>query len=108
MTPTPPKPANVNDLTRLLVIVACMAIIAAVGYYFWGEYRASRARAEAVADERAAHAELFEYAKAKRSEPEKVARWCKNLAAKMERDIEARTNRIVRQAVSNCRYFGYM
>lgn len=45
---------------RTLVAAACIAVLAFVGYYFWGEYEKSVARAEAERRAEAAMCQMME------------------------------------------------
>ena len=91
---------------KALIATACIAVIAAVGYYFWGEWQSARERAYRAAELEGARNELFEFAKAKPHETEKVRVWCR--AADKAIETTLRDNEIAIQAVRNCRYFDYL
>jgi hypothetical protein len=68
-----------DALLRFLIGTACVVVIAAGGYYFWGEYRETARAAEIAKVTAEARDRIFRQAGAKINEPEKVATFCQNL-----------------------------
>ncbi len=94
------------DVTRSLVAAAAIAIIAVVGYYFWGEYQQSSRRAEAEKRIEGVRAELFDLAKAEPSETNKVTEFCKNIETLLASSLKE--NSMAIQVGKNCRALGYL
>jgi hypothetical protein len=91
---------------RVLVGVACIAVIAAVGYYFMQEYRTMQA-ADADRDRiDGVRAELFRFAGANKGEDAKVRVFCRNLSA--AKGKTARMEEDFRFVERNCRGLGYL
>lgn len=61
---------------KALVAVTCIAVLAAVGYYFWNEWTIARAADQRSAEITAARAALFEQAKADPHDVDKVVQHC--------------------------------
>lgn len=91
-----------------LVAVTCVAVTGYVGFYFWQEWSSHQAQKERAVSLANARAELFEFAKAKITEPEKVERYCKSLDSRADRDTELRHNEYVKIVLRNCRYFDFL
>jgi Tfp pilus assembly protein PilE len=90
---------------RALIVVTCVTVIAAVGYYAWGEYSDFRAAAKAATAENAARAELFEAAQAAPGETQKVRDFCK-VADTMYDDGKGSEGMQI--LIRNCRFFNYL
>ncbi|MFH1796311.1 MAG: hypothetical protein ABIF45_17615 [Pseudomonadota bacterium] len=89
---------------KYLIAAACIAVIAATGYYFLGEYADYRRRADIAQGEEDARRELFWFAKAEPGDVATVRRWCgylQNTEKKMPGDETAR------HLARNCRALGY-
>lgn len=91
---------------RILVATACVAVLSFVGYFFWGEYSKHRAAAERAEGIERARSEIFEFAKAKPHETQKVRDWCKMTNERLKTDLA--DNELARGVVRNCRYFDYL
>jgi type II secretory pathway pseudopilin PulG len=87
---------------RILVSAACIAVIAAVGYYFWKEWseaqRAAREREQLAFEQQmlaeakqAALGWLYERAGAKPDQPNTVRAFCENVANGWVIDPESRS-----------------
>lgn len=95
---------------KVLVAAACIAILAFVGYFFWGEYSARRAldeaRVAAAAREAADREALFTLASADPGEDDMVRGWCK--LAEMRLSGIWKGNQTIERAVRNCRVLKYL
>lgn len=94
---------------KALVAAACIAIIAAVGYYFWQEHQRSlvaRGIAAASARREAAVKALFDAAGARPFEASKVRKFC----AEMDRQNETAKGNIdaLVSVTERCRALGYL
>jgi hypothetical protein len=106
--PASPKPIE-QVWTRAVIVAACVAVIAFVGYFFWGEFRRYRDEVNAQETDRAVRDELFSMAKAKRSEPEKVRAYCARAEHEVyDLDGQLRDNSIAKQLVINCQVQGFL
>ncbi|ESY03414.1 hypothetical protein X753_20200 [Mesorhizobium sp. LNJC399B00] len=94
-----------NRQMQGLIAAACIAVIAGVGYYVWGEFSSYRARVAEEAEVESVRAELFDLAEAKSYEPEKVRMMCARLREKLE--TELKDNDMAKQAFVNCRVLRY-
>lgn len=103
---------------RLLVAAACIAILAAVGYFFWGEYQAAadgKLRADAaeavrqlrVEADRKAREEIFRLAYAEPDEEDMASGWCKLTAMRAE-DGHLKGNKEAERIVQNCKRLGLL
>lgn len=96
---------------KALIAAACVAVILAVGYYFWGEYshHAEQAAANAAANTamEAKRAALFTLANAGKSEDDMVRAWCKLAKMRIDGGIWE-SNATAAAAVGDCRHFGYL
>ncbi|TPM92730.1 hypothetical protein [Mesorhizobium sp. B2-1-3A] len=90
---------------KILIAAACVAVIAAVGYFALGEYKAYRLRAEIEAGRESARAELFDLAKAKPYEIDKVRDFCKTMSDRRYGGDD--NSEMVRILVRNCSGLGY-
>ena len=86
-------------LFRPWVIVS---VIAAVGYYFWGEYRTGSEAAAREARIEGARQELFDLARAQPGDDQKVRYYCDWMNKRGQSDAFAL------QLIKNCRHFGYL
>lgn len=100
---------------KLLVGTACVAVIAAVGYFFWGEYdqysqRVEReqeieaAKVEREQQFEAAKNELFKYAEAEPGDFVKVKVYCRDTNVRRDHS----ENPFIKQILTNCRALGYL
>lgn len=95
-----------NDILKWLVGAACVAVVCAVGYFFWGEFREARLRAE-IADRRErVRAELFDLAKAEKHDVQRVSDWCKSLDGSLDTSLAG--NEMAKTLARNCRALGYL
>lgn len=94
---------------KALIAAACLAVIAAVGYYFWGEFAEWRS---ASADQAAARQEIYRLAGVQpgtRDEMGRVIRWCKAIDEKLsDNGFTGEATSTARRVVQNCRFFGYL
>ncbi len=84
------------DWLRVLVGAACVAVIAAVSYYFWSEHFASQARVAAAAEydaqmrkialRRETERALFRAAMAETWNKDQVRQYCRNIV-RIENDM---------------------
>lgn len=88
-----------------LIAVACCIVIAAGGYFAWGEYSSYRLRSEVAAGRDGARVELFNLANAEPYEIDKVRAFCKTMSDKRYRDND--NTDFVRILVRNCSALGY-
>jgi len=86
---------------KALVAVTCIAVLAAVGFFFWGEYSEHRANSVERANKDAALQEMFSIANAEPNDTEKVRRMCQNI------DKLPTQNDLTQRVAQNCRFFGY-
>lgn len=94
---------------KRVVAMAAVAVIAAVGYYFWSEYSAYRARQDAELTTERARAELFEQAEAGPGDAASVRVWCKIVSDRLDTGgYSASGAEARRRLVSNCRALGYL
>lgn len=103
---------------KTLVAITCLAVLAAVGYFFWGEYQAAadaKLRAEAAkavrelraeADRRARE-EIFRLAYAEPDEEDMASGWCKLTATRAE-DGHLKGNKEAERIVQNCKRLGLL
>ncbi|GHC61485.1 hypothetical protein [Limoniibacter endophyticus] len=96
---------------KALVASACIAVIAFVGYYFWGEYEARArqvARVEAAtARNKADRDEIFELANANPGETDMASAWCRLTVMRLDGGKLA-GNREAARLVTNCMRFGLL
>lgn len=92
---------------KALIATACVAVIAVATYFFWGEYQGYRERVQRAESLDRARAEIFDLAKAKPHEIDKVRAWCKHLDERIDAG-ELKDNDLARGVVRNCRYFDYL
>lgn len=92
---------------RILVAVACVAIISFVGYYFWTEYSAARMAAEREAAAEEARRELFELAGAEPGETAVVRTYCREIEDRVDSG-DLRDNSFAQNVLNNCRALGLM
>ena len=90
---------------KTLVAAACLAVLAAVSFYFWGEYRQMRRATEIQAGRESARQELFQLSGAKSFETEKVRDFCKRMSDKRYREND--NSDFVRILVRNCGALGF-
>lgn len=64
---------------RALVAVTCIAVLAAVGYYFWGEYSEAQAKYERQAKINEAMSWLYALSKAEKGDVERVKQFCNSI-----------------------------
>jgi hypothetical protein len=88
-----------------LIATACAIVISGGAYYFWGEYQRHRRTQEIAEGREAARQELFELAKAKSYEIDKVRDFCKDMSDKRYRYDD--NSEFVRLLVRNCDALGY-
>src|SRR5690606_16338811 len=100
--------ADMRMLVTALCAATCVAVLAAVGYFFYGEYAEAKARAAETARLEDVRKELFALAEAGAGEVDKVRKYCSvaetGLTVHYLRDAHDHW----RQVVKNCRYFGYL
>ncbi len=70
---------------RYLIGAACIAVIAAVGYYFWGEWQAHQAAVARDADIKRAESALYEALKLEPGDIAGARSWCRSI--RDDRDI---------------------
>lgn len=90
-----------------LVAATCVAVLAAVGYFFWGEYGSFRANADKEARASDARKELFELAQAGENERDKVVSFCNDVDNIIQNIASPDTVEMWRQVKKNCRVLGY-
>lgn len=93
---------------KALIAAACIAIIAAVGFYFWGEFATWRAANQRQANENEARAELFKLANVTPGSPDAIPRmqaWCKAISDVSRNEPN---NEAARALTRNCRAFDYL
>lgn len=95
-------------LVTTLCAAACVAVLAAVGYFFYGEYAEAKARAAETARLEDVRKELFTLADAKADEPDKVRKHCRAAEAGLTVSYLNHAHGHWRHVVKNCRYFGYL
>lgn len=94
---------------KLLIATACVCIIAASGFYFYGQYQAHQVAAEVAkraAGIEAARKEIFQFAGATDDDVQKAERWCANLSENIGKSID--DSDLARGVLRNCRSFGYL
>lgn len=62
---------------KALLAATCVAVLAVVGYYFWGEWQKHAAAQEYADNLASAKADLFRLAQAEPYEVEKAIKFCK-------------------------------
>lgn len=103
---------------KALIGTTCIAILAAVGYFFWGEYQAAadaKLRADAVEAvrqlraeaDRKAREEIFRLAYAEPGEEDMASGWCKLTAMRAE-DGRLKGNAEAERIVQNCKRLGLL
>lgn len=103
---------------RALVAATCIAILAAIGYFFWGEYQAAadaKLRADAkkaviemrIEADRKAREEIFRLAYAEPGEEDMASGWCKLTATRTE-DGHLKGNKEAARIVQNCKRLGLL
>lgn len=92
---------------KALVVVTCVAVLAAVGYYFWGEYGSFRAKSDREARADGARKELFELAQAGEYERDKVVSFCNGVDNIIQNIASPDTVDMWQQVKTNCRVLGY-
>lgn len=103
---------------KALIAATCLAVLATVGYFFWGEYQAAadaklRAdAAEAVRQLRAeadrnAREEIFRLAYAEPGEEDMASGWCRLTAMRAE-DGHLKGNKEAERIVANCKRLGLL
>jgi len=91
---------------KALIAAACIAVLAFVGYYFWGEYSKYEARQEAMRQTENLRKGLFTLAKAEDGNVLKVRHFC-DLMTKINTNNPDRS--LERESViRTCRDFGYL
>lgn len=93
---------------KALVAAACIAVLAFVGYFFWGEYSKAKAIADEAARIESVRSEIFDLAKgsAGLSQTEKARSYC-DLLNKINTNNPEKSHARER-VLQNCRYFGYL
>lgn len=89
-----------------LIAAACVVVIAAGGYYLWGQYQyraAANARAENI---NAARNELFRLAGAEKGDDAAVRRFCSGLDSRIKTDLK--DNDMAPAVLRNCRALGFI
>lgn len=89
---------------KALVAATCVAVLAAVGYYFVGEIRAHSAKSERLERIEGARAELFKFANAAPGDDDKVKQYCSYIRDHNKTD----KSEYSRQLETNCRSLGYL
>lgn len=90
---------------RILIGATCIAVLAAVGYYFWGEWQTSARSAQIEQSREGARAELFRLAGAEPGDSASVRGFCKLMADKRYRDND--NSEFTATLVRNCSALGY-
>lgn len=94
---------------RVLVAAACIAVLAAVSYYFWSEYAEAQARSSESAKVEEIRKDLFSFAGVDHDDTEGVIKFCRSAEFSLDGSfLSSDTRPIWRQAVKNCRYLGYL
>lgn len=93
---------------KALIAATCVALLGAVGYFFYGEYADAQARAVETARLEGARKELFSLAEAGGEEVDKVRKYCSVAETGLTVHHLRNAHDHWRQVVKNCRYFGYL
>lgn len=72
---------------KALIAIACTAVIAAVGYYFWGEFSDARARSAAQSAHEADLAQLTAFAQAAPGDNARISEYCSAVAGSLKYGI---------------------
>ena len=88
---------------KTLISAACIMVLLCGGYYLFSQWAFYEARKQDNLDRKGAEAELFELAKAKPHEVQKVKAWCKVTTAGGLRS----GNELLDRWIENCWSFGY-
>ena len=97
-----------NMALKLLAGAACIAVVAAAGYWGVGEWRKRQAAAENAALTEKVRAELFSLASAAPGETEKVRTWCRGLTIKLGLDqLSGDVKRYAEELRNSCVALGY-
>lgn len=89
---------------KALIAITCAVVITAGGVFLYGEIAAHNAREKIAAVE----AELFQMAKAKPDERDKVKAMCAGVESRIAAGGPLAGNGMARQLVTNCRGLGYL
>lgn len=87
---------------KALVTATCVAVLAAVGVYLWGQFSERQQSRAALTHDEGVRKELFEFAKALPGDDEKVRSFCTRV-----RDASDQSEAF-RQVAANCRALGYL
>jgi len=90
---------------KTLLAATCIAILAGIGYYFYGEIRLAADRAEEAKTREYVRRELFQLAGATPQEADKVRKFCTTLVSP---SWQAEKDAFYRRIVGNCRALGYL
>lgn len=90
---------------KALIAATCVAVLAAVGYYFWSEYSAHKLRTEIAQNNQRARLELQNQAKTTGYNDD-VNGYCVSMRTLL--DGELKDNDFAKDLVHNCRLLGYL
>lgn len=93
---------------KALIGCACVVVIAAGGWYAWGEYSRHRIQTERSDRIESARRELFDLAQASDNDREKVVSFCNSIDNIIENVASSDTKAMWRQIKTNCRALGYL
>ncbi len=93
---------------KALLATTCLAVLAAVGYYFYGQWREIDAAREANARIEAARSALFDYADAQAGEHEKVKQYCLVVDDILKSGRHPENRDFFTRMSNTCKYFHYL